>query len=475
MSTNILYTGDNLFFLRGMNSNTVDLIYLDPPFNSKTFYSAPIGSKAAGATFEDMWTWDDVDKYFLEQLIDDYPYLVQFIDSVDVINGEAMMSYVTYMAQRIIEMHRVLKESGSFYLHCDSTASHYLKIICDRIFGKKNFRNEIIWERIKGAGKKSQHSPKKWGASTDTILFYTKSNDFKLKPYRKYDKFELLEKFPKTDENGDRYYDDSAHIFRSKSLGARPNLCYTWKNFKNPNPSGWTLSKKRLQEEFEKGNFVITETLAGPKLERRKYQKDHPGHSLNNFWEDIEAVGGDEDTGYPTQKPLKLLNRIIEASSEEGDLVLDPFCGCATTLVSAQRLGRKWIGIDVEEKSAELVMERLQEEGKLFDKFIHSNNFPRRTDVEDIDIDDKNIKERLYADQKKKCNGCKDNLDIRHFEIDHIIPRNKNGGDYYENLQLLCANCNRIKGNRPMEYLLMRINERDKLFTKKIGFSKRAD
>ena len=227
MSTNTLYTGDNLFFLRGMNSNTVDLIYLDPPFNSKTFYSAPIGSKAAGATFEDMWTWDDVDKYYLQQLIDDYPYLVQFIDSVDVINGEAMMAYVTYMAQRIIEMHRVLKKSGSFYLHCDSTASHYLKIICDRIFGKKNFRNEIIWERIKGAGKKSQHLPKKWGASTDTILFYTKSNDFKLKPYRKYDKFELLQKFPKTDENGESYYDDSAHIFRSKSLGARPNLCYT--------------------------------------------------------------------------------------------------------------------------------------------------------------------------------------------------------------------------------------------------------
>ncbi len=220
---------------------------------------------------------------------------------------------------------------------------------------------------------------------------------------------------------------------------------------------------------------MITETLTGPKLERRKYEKDHLGHSLNNFWEDIEAVSGDEDTGYPTQKPLKLLNRIIEASSNEGNLILDPFCGCATTLVSAQRLGRKWIGIDVEKKSSELVMERLSEEGRLFDKFINTQDFPVRTDVEHLNIEDKDVKEKLYSDQKGKCNGCIDELDIRHFEIDHIIPREKNGGDYYENLQLLCGNCNRVKGNRPMAYLMWRISERNKLINKKIGFSKRTD
>ena len=471
---NSLYTGDNLYVLRGLNSESIDLIYLDPPFNSKTFYSAPIGSKAAGSSFKDMWTWQDVDKAYLESVIENYPYLVQYIDAVDTIYGEAMMSYITYMAQRIIEMHRVLKENGSFYLHCDPTASHYLKIVCDRIFGKNNFRNEIIWRRIQGAGKSSQHTPKKWGANTDSILFYSKSNNFEVKPYRKFNKYEAAKKFPENDKRG-RYYDDSAHIYRSKALGPRPNLCYTWRGFKNPNLSGWTLSKKRLEEEYQKGNFVIKKTLTGPKLERRKYEKDHPGYAVGNFWDDINPVSGEEDTGYPTQKPLALINRLIEASSNEEDIVLDPFCGCATTLVAAQRLNREWMGIDLSEKSAELVMERLSEEGKLFDKFVHTKDYPKRTDIKEEDITKKSTKDKLFKDQKGKCNGCDVKFEIRNLETDHIIPKEKNGGDYYENFQLLCGHCNRTKGNRPMDYLMMKIEKRNKLMKYKIGFSGRSD
>ena len=145
MSKNILYTGDNLYIMHGMNSESVDLIYLDPPFNSKRTHAAPIGSKAAGVSFKDMWSWNDVDEAYLDSMVDGYAHLVQFIEAIRSIHGEAMMAYCTYMTQRIIEMHRVLKPTGSLYLHCDQTASHYLKIILDRIFGMKHFRNEIIW------------------------------------------------------------------------------------------------------------------------------------------------------------------------------------------------------------------------------------------------------------------------------------------------------------------------------------------
>ncbi|MDR3111457.1 MAG: site-specific DNA-methyltransferase, partial [Planctomycetaceae bacterium] len=142
---NTLYSHDNLYVLSGLNSNLVDLIYLDPPFNSKRMYSAPVGSKAAGASFKDMWTWQDVNEHYLHTLAENYPALTKYIASVGKIHSPAMMSYLTYMAQRIVEMHRVLKDTGSLYLHCDPTASHYLKLLLDYVFGKQGFRNEIVW------------------------------------------------------------------------------------------------------------------------------------------------------------------------------------------------------------------------------------------------------------------------------------------------------------------------------------------
>ena len=171
--TNTLYTNDNLFILNGLNSNSVDLIYLDPPFNSKRFYSAPIGSKAEGSSFKDMWTWADVNEEYLNTLADKYPALTKFIASIGKIHSKAMMAYLTYMAQRIVEMHRVLKSTGSLYLHCDPTASHYLKVLLDEIFVKTNFRNEIIWHYRRWTVK-----AKKFQSLHDIIFFYTKSDEY---------------------------------------------------------------------------------------------------------------------------------------------------------------------------------------------------------------------------------------------------------------------------------------------------------
>jgi site-specific DNA-methyltransferase (adenine-specific) len=173
IAQNTLYTNDNLYILSGMNSESVDLIYLDPPFNSKRMYSAPVGSKAAGASFKDMWTWQDVDEYYLDTLADQFPVLTRYIADIGDVHSEPMMAYLTYMAQRIIEMHRILKETGSLYLHCDPTASHYLKILLDFVFGKNNFRNEIVWCYTGPSGTK-----RNFPAKHDTILRYSKSDAF---------------------------------------------------------------------------------------------------------------------------------------------------------------------------------------------------------------------------------------------------------------------------------------------------------
>ncbi|MCL2005629.1 MAG: site-specific DNA-methyltransferase, partial [Planctomycetaceae bacterium] len=177
-SKNTLYTNDNLYVLSGLNSEIVDLIYLDPPFNKNQMFSAPIGSKAAGASFKDMWTWNDVDEYYLDTLAVQFPSLARYIASVGEVHSKPMMAYLTYMAQRIVEMHRVLKDTGSLYLHCDPTASHYLKHLLDSVFGKNNFRNEIIWH-YKTTLKVSSHH---LGRDHDTIFHYAKSNLHTISP-----------------------------------------------------------------------------------------------------------------------------------------------------------------------------------------------------------------------------------------------------------------------------------------------------
>ena len=433
--TNTLYTNDNLFILNGMNSNFVDLIYLDPPFNSKRFYSAPIGSKAAGTSFKDMWTWQDVNEAYLDTLADKYPAMTKFIASIGKIHSKAMMAYLTYMAQRIIEMHRVLKDTGSLYLHCDPTASHYLKILLDEIFGKNNFRNEIIWHYRRWTGK-----AKKYQSLHDIILFYTKS-----------DKYTFNELFRSTTEGQikkhTKGWDRNSVIIDGKR---QPQLIIYDKA-----KVEYAVKSKTLDLS------VFARVIENDKLETKE----------NDVWTDIQLLNSQskERTGYPTQKPLTLLHRIIKASSNEGDIVFDPFCGCATTCVAAQQLDRKWIGIDVEKQAVDILVERLSNDAGLFKNFINTTTIPQRTDIE-IEMPSMSVKERLYQEQNCLCNACGTKFDIRNLEIDHIIPKAKGGGDYYENYQLLCGSCNRIKGDRPMEYLRLKIKTREDMIENKIIF-----
>ena len=449
-----IFTGDNLPILRGINSDSVDLIYLDPPFNSNANYAAPIGSKAAGAEFKDTWTLNDVDAAWLDLIETKHPALNRVIHAA-MTNSDK--SYLIYMAVRLLEMHRVLKTTGSIYLHCDPTMSHYLKLLLDAVFGRKQFRNEIVWQRASGRAKGSQYESKSFGRDVDNILHFSKSDGFlhnsatiPLTPE------EIEKKFPLIDING-RRYNTNTPIFGQPSMGARPNLCYEYKGVRNPHPSGWRVSKGKLIE-LDKAGYIIWRK--GKRPLRKAYLDEYKGKPIGSLWIDIANLTGSnkERVGYPTQKPLALLDRIIKASSNQHDIVLDPFCGCATTLVAADRLQRNWIGIDISPKAAELVVDRIKTDQGLFESIIHRTDIPMRDDLGDIpSYNSRQNKETLYGGQAGNCAGCGEHFRIQNLEVDHIIAVSVGGTDHIDNLQLLCSHCNRVKGDRGQEYLLMKL------------------
>ena len=357
-----LFHADNLDVLRGIDTGTIHLIATDPPFNKGRDFHATPESLAKGASFQDRWSWkDDVHDEWIDQLEDDWPTVWSTIQGSRDSWGDDMGAFLCFMAVRILEMHRVLRPDGSMYLHCDPTASHYLKALMDSIFGRENFRSEIIWQRYSGRAKGSQHVSQSFGVDDDRLLFYARTAKTKLiHPYVKLSQDEIEQRYPKTDAKG-RRYTGIAH-FRGINMGTRPNLCYEWRGFKNPHPSGWRVSKERLEAEYQDGKVVVH---SNGRLERRRFFDPEKGIKIGSIWTDIQPPAGEESTGYPTQKPLALYERIIKASSNSGDIVLDAFCGCATTCVAAERLGRQWIGIDIWDGAHEVTISRLKKEGFL--------------------------------------------------------------------------------------------------------------
>ena len=446
-----IWTGDNLDILRGMNSECVDLIYLDPPFNSNQDYAAPVGSAAAGAAFKDTWTLSDLDVAWMGLIADKQPALAHVIKTSGLTHGKGMQSYLTMMAVRLMEMHRVLKPTGSIYLHCDPRASHYLKLLMDSINGASNFMAEITWKRT------STHSDSRtFGNVADIILFYgdqINTNDVRV-PYDP----EYVARFYRYND------DDGRGLYRLDNMTSpnpRPNLTYEWRGHQPP-VKGWRYSQETMSKLHDEGRIWYPDKpKQRPQLKR--YLNEMPGKLADNVWTDIPPINSQakERIGYPTQKPLALLERIIKASSNEGDMVLDPFCGCATACVAADKLGRKWVGIDISPKAVELVNMRLQQSmGSLFHHgyVTARTDIPRRTDIE-APIPYRQNKHVLFGQQEGLCNGCRTEFPFRIFEVDHIISQSRGGMDHLENLQLLCPSCNRIKGDRPQEYLMARLAE----------------
>jgi DNA modification methylase len=365
-ASNLLYYGDNLDILRRyVKDETVDLVYLDPPFNSNTNYNVLFaekdGSKAASQiqAFSDTWTWNQESESVFAEIVTAGGRVADCLHAFRTFLGECdMLAYLVMMAPRLVELRRVMKTTASIYLHCDPTASHYLKMLMDAIFGPGNFLNEIIWRRY-NRPKGSQHAQRRFGTSTDTLLFYGKSDQHKFFAERmkiRLDLDEIEKRYTHSDEHG-LYY--SGPLLRSASMGARPNLVYEYKGF-TPGSEGWRMTLEKLSALDAKGDIFWTDSG----IPRRKVRPDgDPVTHIDNLWADIEAIGSQatERLGYPTQKPQALLERIINASSNPGDVVLDPFCGCGTTIAAAQALGRPWIGIDITHLAITLIKQRLKD------------------------------------------------------------------------------------------------------------------
>ena len=371
--------GDCLEVMRGMDSSSIDLIYLDPPFNSKKQWDAPLGSAAAGASFKDRWTYSDIKEEWWRTIRGENRALYSVVETAGYTGGKPDKAYMCYMGVRLLEMQRILKPTGSIYLHCDPVMSHSLKLAMDAIFGAANFRNEIAWCYRTGG-----LSTKWFGRKHDILLFYVKN---------------AKEKY-------------AFNIIKEKSY---------------------------LTHRYGFANVEIYED------ERGHYTKI----SCRDHWA-IDALRGNhpESVGYPTQKPMALLERIIKASSNPGDIVLDPFCGCGTALEVAEKLGRKWIGVDASQLAARIIVNNRPLLKDVKSGVAMRTDLPTRTDDKYELVPDLNDKDYLYGKQGGICLGCEISFHKRNLTIDHNIPRSKGGQDILANKQLLCGACNSAKGNR---------------------------
>ena len=390
-----IFCRDNIEVLPGMDSDSVDLIYLDPPFNKKKTFAAPIGSKAEGASFKDYWAEEDTKDEWIGLIADEHPVLHDFLEGITRVGDKSNKYYLVYMAVRLLELKRILKPTGSVYLHCDPTMSHYLKLLMDCTLGANHFQNEIIWHYDYGARGKGRY-----GKKHDVIFWYSKTEDY---------------------------------IFNRDSILV-------------------PFASKMTEWRYTKGG------QAGKEMPKGKVPSD--------VWDIKLNAMSSERLGYPTQKPVELLKRIINGSTSEKDMVLDPFCGCATTCVAAEQLGRQWIGIDVSPRAFDLVKPRLNKEVadgedllKRANAITYREDIPVRTDLVTSPIKKNQVRQFLYGKQKGLCTGCDTLFPFQNLTIDHILPKNKGGQDNPENMQLLCGFCNSIKGDRDMPFLRSRLVE----------------
>lgn len=369
MKTNVLYYGDNLDILRRyVPDGSVDLVYLDPPFNSNRAYNVIFKdesgrkSDAQIVAFEDTWHWGPAAEAAYAYLTNTARHGGRVPDAVSTviaglragIGTNQLTAYLVEMASRLVELRRALKVTGSLYLHCDPTASHYLKVVLDAVFGPVNFRSDITWQRT------NVHSDSKsWSAVTDTLLYYVKDarQPFTWNPIHASNAEEHVKtKYRHRDADGRLYM-----LSDMTSPNPRPNMMYEWKGHASP-PLGWRYERATM-ERLDREGLIWYPNSKSKRPRLKRHLDESEGRLLTNVWTDIDPINSQakERLGYPTQKPVALLDRIVSASSNPGDVVLDPFCGCGTALIASHALGRKWIGVDITYLSIAVMRARLKD------------------------------------------------------------------------------------------------------------------
>ena len=497
-----LFHGENLDILRGMDGETVDLIATDPPFNKGRDFHATPDSLAAGAKFQDRWDWTrDTEGEWHDQMKDESPAVWGAVELAKTTYGEDMAAFLCFMGVRLMEIHRVLKPSGSLYLHCDPTASHYLRVMCDAVFGQRNFRNEIAWKR---SGGKSD--AKRFGRTLDRLLYYTKSDKFVWnQQYQAHDPEYIRKTYSRDDNDGRGAYTtmplhaagvtkdgDSGEAWRGIDPGAKGRHWgtpvkgvmseYIIANELIPGwPDAYPTVRDRL-DALDEAGLVVYGRGGLPRV--KTYLAATKGIAATDLIADIPMASGRERVGYPTQKPLALYERIIKASSNPGDMVLDPFAGCATTPIAAERLGRQWVGIDIWDGAYEMIRRRMAAIGLASPDTqstlttvagIHYETVPPvRTDgglaaaphlaakykrlrpqAEWQKMSRADMSDVLAAAQRSGadgdlvvCAGCGRALESRFFHLDHRLPSSEGGEHFITNRVLLCAPCNQTKSDK---------------------------
>ena len=460
---------DNLDALRGMNSNTIDLIATDPPYNTGR------NREGKGGKYPDQWLWDDaVHPEWMAQIRDDNRALVEVIEAAMHAQDKDFGAFLCFMGQRLIEMRRVLKPTGSIYLQCDTTASHYLKASMDAVFGKDNFRNEIAWKR-----HESHNNANRYGNVVDKILYYGSDARTWNQQYGPYSE-EQLSRY-KQDDNG-RYYRRDDMTAPSPNDSRR----FEWRGT-TPGPNrSWAHGLEELERLWDAG-LIAVKRDGTPALDGHiKYLDEAKGQPLLNIWTDIKRVSNTskERTGYPDQKPVALYERIILASSNVGDLVFDPFCGCGTTIMAARENGRRWVGVDRSDNARYMILCRLaglkkdevedmREKTKHTDpgyvdrmlakhEAVFTREPPARTDDGDESTP---VLQQVYSKRERSvftraqmrhllfnrfgshCWGCDfeapaGDRGIQYLELDHVNPKSGGGSDHLDNRALLCGPCN---------------------------------
>jgi len=362
--SNKLFFGDCLDVMKTLPEECCDLIYLDPPFNSNSTYnllfSSPTGDQARAQieAFDDTWHWGAQSAREFKDIQKTAPTDVSnmLVSLVDFLGTNDITAYLTMMTNRLLEIRRLMKESASIYLHCDPSASHYLKVILDGIFGAENFRNEIVWRRNAAKGQQTT----RFASNHDIILFYTKSSDYYFNTDKALSPYDLenldektLSQYNKIDEDGRRYQLTSL----LNPNPNRPNLTYEFLGIERV----WRWTKERMEEAYSQGLVVQTKPGTVPRYKR--YLDEQRGRLFDDLWTDIQPIHSKsvERLGYPTQKPIELLDRIIEVSCPEDGCILDPFCGCGTSVYSAQKNKREWMGIDITHLAVSLIERRLRD------------------------------------------------------------------------------------------------------------------